>query len=63
MKLCVDCKHHQTGHRCVNPAYASISPVDGATERVDCGIQRAAFHLPSCGPEGRGFEAKECDEL
>ena len=63
MKLCTACKHHRPDHRCANLDYARISPVDGSTERTDCAIQRAAFSLPSCGPEGRGFEAKERDEL
>ena len=59
MKLCIDCVHHKTGHRCDNPLYAQVSPVDGRKMDSDCMIQRHAFSLPSCGQEGRGFEAKE----
>ena len=63
MKLCVNCAHHKIGHRCTNPDYAHESPVDGTAKDADCAIQRVAFSHPSCGPEGRGFEAKQREEL
>lgn len=58
--FCVDCEHHEDGHRCaLMQPEPGISPVDGMLEQYPAwSCQRMRSRRGWCGPSGKLYEAR-----